>query len=131
MTEIVECIPHLRFPIFQNKGMWHKYRLGDVAQLLKGKGISKNEVSNVGTTPCVRYGELYTYYKEVIDEVRSFTNLPAEDLFMSQENDVVIPSSGETKEDIATASCVIHNGIALGGDINVRSDTWRYDRSAL
>jgi type I restriction enzyme S subunit len=38
---------------------------------------------------------------------------------MSKANDVIIPSSGETKEDIATASCVLHDNVALGGDINV------------
>jgi len=38
---------------------------------------------------------------------------------LSCKNDVIIPSSGETKIDIATASCVSHDGIALGGDINI------------
>lgn len=119
MSEIIERIPHLRFPGLQDKSMWNKYKLGEIARLLKGKGISKSDVSDVGTTPCVRYGELYTHYKGVIDEVKSFTNLPSGNLFMSQANDVIIPSSGETKEDIATASCVLHDGIAIGGDINV------------
>ena len=72
-----------------------------------------------GTIPCIRYGELYTHYKEVIDEVTSYTDLSIDDLFMSKANDIIIPSSGETKEDIATASCVLRNNVALGGDINV------------
>ena len=55
----------------------------------------------------------------MITETKSFTNLPAEDLFFSKANDVIIPSSGETKEDISTASCVMKDNIALGGDINV------------
>src|SRR5690606_11266807 len=29
------------------------------------------------------------------------------------------PSSGETKEDIATASCVKLGGVAIGGDLNI------------
>lgn len=114
------CIePTRRFPAYQHKGMWNRYKLGDIAQLYKGKGISKNDVSDNGTTPCIRYGELYTHYKEIINEVTSYTDLPIDDLFMSKANDVIIPSSGETKEDIATASCVLHDNVALGGDINV------------
>jgi type I restriction enzyme S subunit len=90
-----------------------------VANFLKGKGISKSDISTDGTQPCIRYGELYTHYKEVIKEIKSFTNLYREDLILSEPNDVIIPSSGETKEDIATASCVKLGGVALGGDLNV------------
>ena len=32
---------------------------------------------------------------------------------------VIIPSSGETYIDIATASCVLKENIALGGDLNI------------
>jgi len=38
---------------------------------------------------------------------------------MSEANDVIIPASGETQIDIATASCVLKPGIALGGDLNI------------
>ena len=111
--------PLRRFFAFTDDGEWKKYKLGDIAQLYKGKGISKNDVTDNGTIPCIRYGELYTHYKEVIDKVISYTDLSIDDLFMSKANDVIIPSSGETKEDIATASCVLHDNVALGGDINV------------
>ena len=113
-----KLVPILRFSEF-NKEEWKEYKLGDIAQLYKGKGLPKNDVSEKGTIPCIRYGELYTHYKEVIDKVTSYTDLPIDDLFMSKANDVIIPSSGETKEDIATASCVLHDNVALGGDINV------------
>ena len=55
----------------------------------------------------------------MIDTVYSRTNAPVSDLFMSHRNDVIIPASGETKLDIAKASCVVHAGVALGGDLNV------------
>lgn len=112
-------IPQLRFPEFQNDGEWEVKRLGEIAEFYKGKGISKNDVSCKGEIPCVRYGELYTHYKEVIVETQSFTDIPIEELFLSKANDVIIPSSGETKEDISSASCVLKDNIALGGDINV------------
>lgn len=119
MNDLIKLVPNLRFPAFIQDGEWKEYKLGDIAQFYKGKGISKNDVTDNGTIPCIRYGELYTHYKEVIDEVTSYTDLSIDDLFMSKANDIIIPSSGETKEDIATASCVLRNNVALGGDINV------------
>ena len=111
--------PELRFQEFRKEGEWEEKKLGEIAKFLKGKGISKLDISENGRTPCIRYGELYTYYKEKIDSVISFTNLPIKDLVLSLKNDVIIPSSGETKEDIATAACILKEGIALGGDLNI------------
>ncbi|MCA3057924.1 MAG: restriction endonuclease subunit S [Rhodocyclaceae bacterium] len=86
---------------------------------MKGKGISKADLDPNGSQACIRYGELYTRYGDTIREVVSRTNVPASELFLSKPDDVVIPSSGETKIDIAKASCVFAGGIALGGDLNV------------
>jgi len=103
---------------------WEEKKLGDVASFSKGSGISKAEVHGDGVTPCIRYGELYTHYSELIGEVKSRTNVEAKYLVMSQRNDVIIPASGETHIDIATASCVMEAGIALGGDLNIiRAET--------
>jgi len=118
-----ETLPRLRFPEFQDAPEWTKYRLTDRAKIFKGKGISKADIHPDGSQPCIRYGELYTRYGEVIGVIASRTNVPAAELFLSESNDVIIPSSGETKIDIATASCVLLNDVALGGDLNViRSD---------
>lgn len=114
-----KVVPKLRFPEFKDSGDWDEKLLEDVAIFLKGKGISKSDISTNGILPCIRYGELYTHYKEIIDSTISFTNLPPNDLILSEGNDVIIPSSGETREDIATASCVMKEGIALGGDLNI------------
>lgn len=112
-----ETQPRLRFPEFE--GEWEERRLGDVATFHKGKGISKADISINGRTPCIRYGELYTVYGEIVDNVQSRTDIPVADLFLSQNNDVIIPASGETRLDIAKAACVIHDDVALGGDLNV------------
>lgn len=114
-----ETVPRLRFPEFRVDGEWEENRLGAVATFFKGKGISKSEIVSDGLHPCIRYGELYTRYGEVIDEVYSRTDLAAGDLFFSRSNDVIIPGSGETKLDIAKASCVMNDNVALGGDLNV------------
>lgn len=119
MSKNKKLIPELRFPEFQNEGEWDQKKLGEVAAFSKGKGISKSDVVENGVLPCIRYGELYTHYNETINDTISYTNVPAKDLVLSQANDVIIPSSGETQEDIATASCVMRGGIALGGDLNI------------
>ncbi len=115
----IKLVPELRFSEFEKDGEWKVDLLGNLASFSKGKGISKSDITSDGTQPCIRYGELYTHYNEVIDTVISKTNLPIEKLVLSHENDVIIPSSGETQEDIATASCVTGKDIALGGDINI------------
>src|SRR5579863_9281708 len=114
-----KAVPKMRFPEFLGEGEWEEKPLGTVATLLKGKGISKADIIQGGSLPCVRYGELYTHYNETINSVISYTNAPPENLVLSKANDVIIPSSGETHEDIAKASCVLNNGIALGGDLNI------------
>lgn len=114
-----ETTPRLRFPEFRTAGEWKPTTVGEIATLCKGKGISKTDLDPDGVRLCIRYGELYTRYGEIIDTVYSRTSIADTDLFLSRANDVIVPSSGETKWDIATASCVINDGIALGGDLNV------------
>lgn len=111
--------PKLRFPEFKNRPGWEEKSLGSQANFYKGRGVSKAEVDPSGTRPCIRYGELYTRYGEVIKDVFSLTNASDAGLFLSRKNDVIIPASGETKEDIATASCVMLDDVALGSDLNV------------
>ena len=110
-------VPHLRFPEFH--GEWEKCKLGDIAILTKGSGISKDQRSATGT-PCILYGELYTTYKsEVIDYVVSKTDISDKNLVRSCANDIIIPSSGETAIDISTARCVLSPDVLLGGDLNI------------
>ena len=117
--EMVALVPRLRFPEFQGGSTWEPATLGNKSLILKGKGISKADIDPNGSQTCIRYGELYTRYGETISEAVSRTKVPASELFLSKPDDVIIPSSGETKIDIAKASCVLAGGIALGGDLNV------------
>ena len=110
-------VPNLRFPEFE--GEWEEELLADIADLYKGTGISKDQLSDEGE-PCILYGELYTKYKsETIEKVISKTNIDNTKLVKSKANDVIIPCSGETAEDIATARCVLYDNVLLGGDLNV------------
>lgn len=107
----------MRFPEFMEE--WETKKLGEIATFSKGKGISKSDIEENGIIECIRYGELYTHYREVINEIKSKTNVNPSTLVLSEKNDVIIPASGETTIDIATASCVLKSGIALGGDLNI------------
>ena len=87
--------------------------------MFKGNGISKEQLTDTGE-PCILYGELYTKYKsEVISDIFSKTDIDTRKLVKSKANDVIIPCSGETAVDIATARCVPYDNILLGGDLNI------------
>ena len=110
-------VPPLRFPEFS--GEWREKYLGQIAEITKSHGISKEQLSAKGS-PCILYGELYTKYKfEIINDIYSKTTLNSSRLVKSQANDVIIPCSGETAIDISTARCVPYNNILLGGDLNI------------
>ncbi|WP_278978687.1 restriction endonuclease subunit S [Alistipes finegoldii] len=112
-------VPPLRFPEFS--GEWEEEQLDSIATLSKGIGISKEQLSEDGE-PCILYGELYTKYKsEIIKQVESKTDIDCSKLKRSKANDVIIPCSGETAVDIATARCVPFDNILLGGDLNIIS----------
>lgn len=65
------------------------------------------------------YGELYTTYSEVISNVVRKTQASVDKQYYSQIGDVIIPTSGETPEEISTASCVMLPDIILAGDLNI------------
>ena len=107
----------MRFPEFTEE--WKEERLNEIAELSKGVGISKEQLSEEGE-PCILYGELYTKYKfEIIRKVISKTNIESSNLKRSKRNDVIIPCSGETAIDIAVARCIPFDNILLGGDLNI------------
>ena len=64
------------------------------------------------------YGRLYTNYQTVIDDVDTFA-VKRDSSILSRGGEVVVPSSGETAEDIARASVVLNPNIIIGGDLNV------------
>lgn len=109
-------VPNLRFSY---KGDWSKRKLNGICQFFKGNGLSKSDLSNEGF-PCILYGELYTTYKnEVISDIISKTNTTLSNPFLSRNNDLIIPGSGEDPIDIAVARAIYQNDIILGGDLNI------------
>lgn len=107
--------PKRRFKGFTDD--WEQRKAADIAEYSKGNGYSKSELTEVGT-PIILYGRLYTKYQFAIDEIDTFAT-PKNGAVYSQGNEVLIPASGETAEDIARASAVEKSGVLLGGDLNI------------
>ncbi len=96
---------------------WEQRKLGELCAFSKGHGYSKANIRDVGT-PLILYGRLYTQYESRIEDVDTFT-VEQDGSLLSKGNEVIVPASGETAEDIAVASSVRRSGIILGGDLNV------------
>ena len=107
--------PKLRFKGFTDA--WEQRKVGNIAEFSKGVGYSKGDLRETGT-PIILYGRLYTNYQFFLSEIYTFAT-PKDGSVYSKGNEVIIPASGETAEDIARASAVEKSGILLGGDLNV------------
>ena len=84
-----------------------------------GKNIKQNEASPLFNIPCVRYGELYHMYNEVITTVINKTNLDKSELLFSNGDEILLPSAGEDPLDIGSASALTLKNIAIGRTINI------------
>lgn len=107
--------PKIRLKGFSGK--WKNDVIGDIATFSKGRGYSKSDLKQEGN-PIILYGRLYTNYSSAIESVDTFAILQ-KGAVISKGNEVIIPGSGETPEDIAVASSVTQKGIILGGDLNI------------
>lgn len=97
---------------------WNRDTIGNLGSFIKGAPLSKADISETGT-PFILYGELYTTYHEVITSVVRKTEAEVDSVYRSIVGDVLIPTSGETPEEISTASCVMLPGVILAGDLNI------------
>ena len=101
---------------------WQCDTIGNLGSFIKGAPLSKADISETGP-PFILYGELYTTYHEVITSVVRKTEAVVEQVYHSMVGDVLIPTSGETSEEISTASCVMLPGVILAGDLNIFRST--------
>ena len=100
------------------KGKWVTIKIGEVADIHKGNGLSKTKLKQAGKYGCILYGELFTTYKRIIKNAISHTDY--EEGVYSKAGDILMPGSTTTTGiDLAIASAVLKDNILLGGDINV------------
>lgn len=116
-----KLIPEVRFPEFNggNSNIYKKYSFNDIFLFSTGKNIKQNESAPDFEIPCVRYGELYHMYNEVISKVINSTNLDKSQLTFSQGNEILLPSAGEDPLDIGSASALTIENVAIGRTINI------------
>ena len=114
MTEQAK-VPAIRFAGFTDP--WEQRKLGEIASFSKGSGYSKADIRESGI-PLFLYGRMYTQYETRVDSVDTFA-APRPGTLYSKGTEIVVPASGESAEDIARASAITREGIALGGDLNV------------
>ena len=107
--------PQIRFAGYTDA--WGQERLGNVCSFDKGQGYSKENLVDDGQ-PIILYGRMYVQYESVIHDVDTFVPKGSQGVF-SKGNEVIIPASGETAEDISRASFVDKSGVLLGGDLNI------------
>ena len=117
MMEISKCmkIPKIRFKGFEEE--WNIAKIKEIAKFSKGNGYSKADLTQQGT-PIILYGHMYTQYKSVITSVNHYVKIKPNSV-LSDGNEVIIPSSGETPEDISIASAICKSNIIIGGDLNI------------
>ena len=127
MTETEKRVPDLRFKGFIED--WEQRKLGELASFSKGAGYTKGDLKATGK-PIILYGRLYTKYETVIENVDTFVD-EKEKSVISAGNEIIVPASGETSEDISRASVVAKPGIILGGDLNIVKPNTEIDPSFL
>lgn len=107
--------PSLRLSPYKDD--WEKFVLKDKATFSTGHGYSKNDLRPAGK-PIILYGRLYTNYETIIRNVDTFV-IEQPNSVLSKGGEIIIPSSGETAEDISVASMIAKAGIIIGGGLNI------------
>ncbi len=110
-------VPKLRFPGFTDT--WEQRKFDEWGDFYYGHSCPKWSVTEDATTPCIRYGELYTKFGAKIDKVYSYTNMPPEKLRFSKGTEVLIPRVGEDPMDYNHCTWLSLKGVAIGEMISV------------
>lgn len=82
---------------------------------IKGQAFKKDSMSNDGCNKCIHYGELFTKYGPIINEVYSSTDSTI--VKASKRGDILFPASDVTPDGLARCSAIMEDNVLLGGDI--------------
>ena len=82
--------------------------LGEVAELVRGNGLSKKDFAEFGV-PAIHYGQIYTYYGNETQETLSFVSPEtAKRLKKVYPGNIVITNTSENIEDVCKS--VLYSG---------------------
>lgn len=116
MTEQTNT-PILRFKGFNDE--WSLSTIGALGDFYYGKSAPKWSITEDVGIPCIRYGELYTKFNNVVNEIYSYTSMPKEKLRFSKGGEILIPRVGEDPLDFAKCVYLPQKDIAIGEMISV------------
>ena len=99
---------------------WQIRELGRMGRFFKGNGGTKADEINEGS-PCVRYGDLYTFHRFHVRKTRSFVDpIVATTTYTPIEyGDVLFAGSGETIDEIGKSAVNLMCSGCCGGDVIV------------
>lgn len=81
-------IPKIRFQGYAD--MWKEFKYGEIGSNYSGGSLSYDDLSQNGKYKCVLYGELYTRYNYIINNVVNRTNKQGLTIL---KNDILFPQS--------------------------------------
>lgn len=94
-----------------------KVKICDLGEVYSTMAMSKEQLSGNGN-PCIFYGELFTIYGCVVDEVKSRTYLEKGSATLSSGRDLLFPASTTVDAlSLIAPSALMEKGIILGGDM--------------
>ena len=109
--------PEIRFSGFTDD--WEQRKVSEYANFFTGNGLNWNDVSDDGEQECILYGNLYTDYGMITENIVYRTNTEIKNPVYSEYGDVLIPASDTTPTGLARATSLEKSGVLLGGDINI------------
>lgn len=95
----------------------------------KGQGFKKDDICEDGEIQCIHYGELFTKYGPIINEVVSRTSV--EKKKTSKKGDILFPASDVTPNGLARCSMLPFDNVILGGDIIILRPKENYNAAYL
>ena len=110
-------VPEIRFKGFTDP--WEQRKVSEYANFFTGNGLNWNDISDDGEQECILYGNLYTDYGMITENIVYRTNTEIKNPVYSEYGDVLIPASDTTPTGLARATSLEKSGVLLGGDINI------------
>ncbi len=95
---------------------WKWVRLGEVCEIKRGNGLTKNDFTNNGI-PCIHYGQIHKYYKYYTTTTMTYTSEKVANKLKTVEYlDIIMAITSENIEDVCKSIAWLGNySIVTGG----------------
>ena len=107
-------VPKLRFKGFERE--YKEIKISDVSEFYKGDGYSKKDIIDNGKYEVILYGDLFTTYKNNIEEIKYKTNRIGNK--KTRNNSILFPGSSTSLNDFFPC-CSIKKEVFAGSDLNI------------